>query len=174
MAYLLLGREDQGPYPCKAGEFCGNSWGEEHNARMEALYELMGLHRFIGDDRPPGRPDWTLYKKGRPRPCEAGTTEQLEAQGMYGLYLRHDVEPYPDSCEPSEGPIQIIDTPPDLAEPPRRSSGFKTREQRRKDASERNAGWALLPTADQLASMNARLGGPCGARRQRKRLEAHK
>ena len=52
MAYLLLGRKDQGPYPCFAGEFCGNTFGEDYNAMMEALHESFGNHyRFIGDDR---------------------------------------------------------------------------------------------------------------------------
>lgn len=170
MAYQLLNREDNGPYPCYAGEFCGNTFGEEHNAMMEAFDEMRGNHHWISD-RVPGRPDWTRFKKGRPRPCAAGTTEQLEIQGMYGLYLRHDVEPYPEGCEPFDGPIVKIPTPECLTEPARPARTIKTCTQRRKEADERNARWGVLSPVEKLAVLDARHGGPCGAGRQREKFE---
>ncbi len=62
MAYMVEGR---GPYPNKAGEYCGN-----HCGHPLTIPENM--------------------RKGRPRPCPDGTTAEMEAQGYVGLYLKED------------------------------------------------------------------------------------
>lgn len=62
MAYKL---RDKGPYPNKAGEFCGNCQREKVN-----------------------RDDCYI---GRPQPCGRGTVEKMEAQGYVGLYLKKDI-----------------------------------------------------------------------------------
>ncbi len=81
MAYMT------GPYPNKAGEFCGNHHPTYDTARPEMRW-------------------------GRPRPCKAGTTEEMEAQGFVGLYLKEDqpILPWQDNAT-------AIPTPPELMEP---------------------------------------------------------
>lgn len=62
MAYML---RDKGPFPNKAGEFCGNCQRAKAN-----------------------RDDCYI---GRPRPHGMGTVERAEAQGYVGLYLKKDI-----------------------------------------------------------------------------------
>lgn len=50
------------------------------------------------------------------------------------------------------------------------SAGFHTKEEKRKEAEERNANRASLSHADQLARLDARLGKGVGAVRERARL----
>lgn len=82
MAYMT------GPYPNKAGEYCGN-----HQPGLDAV-----------------RPEMRL---GRPRSCKAGTTEELEVRGWFGLYLKED-QPH----EAWRDNVVEIPTPPELQEPP--------------------------------------------------------
>lgn len=82
MAYMTNGK---GPYPNKAGEYCGN-----HGRAVVTISENM--------------------RAGRPRPCKAGTTAELQAQGVVGLYLKEDrkLMEWEEECP----------TPPGLMEPP--------------------------------------------------------
>lgn len=102
MAYLLLGRQNRGPYPCYAGEYCGN--------HVE--------YKFV---------DETRFRKGRPRQTPFYTSEKLAAMGLVGLYLRRNVSPYPEGFEPTDGPLVYISTPGSL-----REQLNLTRRQRRK------------------------------------------
>lgn len=86
MAYMT--KDGLGPYPNKAGEYCGN-----HNPKYSQGGEVH----------------WTI-RCGRPRPCKAGTTEELEADGWMGLYLKDD-SPY---SNPGDADVP---TPPELLEP---------------------------------------------------------
>lgn len=88
MAYM---NGDKGPYPNKAGDYCGN-----HLKGSKALSLKAWLLRM---------------RFGRPRPCKAGTTEEMEAKGFVGLYLKQD-----RTLRPDEG--TEIPTPPELQEPP--------------------------------------------------------
>lgn len=87
MAYML---RDKGPYPNKAGEFCGN-----------CLHEQLRLGKVDRDD---------CYI-GRPQPCGRSTVEKLEAQGFVGLYLKKDI------IWLSKGVTEVL-TPENLKEPP--------------------------------------------------------
>lgn len=102
MAYLLLGRKDRGPFPCYAGEYCGNHGEYEHFNE-------------------------TRLRKGKPRSTAWYTSEQLAAQGMVVLYLRRNVQPFTDGHEPVDGPLVFVSTPSSLKEPLK-----LTRRQRRK------------------------------------------
>lgn len=86
MAYMSQGACPGGPYPNKAGEYCGNYLPESKGC-------LKAKMRF-----------------GRPRPCEAGTTEEMEANGYVGLYLKEDRQLLEWELE--------CPTPPELLEPP--------------------------------------------------------
>ncbi len=102
MAYLLLGRQNRVPYPCYAGEFCGNHFE----------YESI---------------DETRLRKGRPRQTPFYTSEKLAAMELIGLYLRRNISPYPEGFEPMDGPLVYVSTPGSLREPLK-----LTRRQRRK------------------------------------------
>ncbi len=84
MAYMSKGVVPGGPYPNKVGEYCGNHHGRE------AIAENM--------------------RAGRPRPCKAGTTTEMQAQDYVGLYLKEDqsLMDWEEECE----------CPPELMEPP--------------------------------------------------------
>jgi hypothetical protein len=86
MAYMKQDKngERRGPFPNLAGEFCGNSYGEEWS------HQLFDDHGSFLSGRIPGRPDWATVRKGRPHPCKAGSTDDLEVRGMFGLYLKAD------------------------------------------------------------------------------------
>lgn len=73
MAYMVDGK---GPYPNKAGEYCGN-----HRGCKATIPENMRI--------------------GRPCPCKAGTTAEREAQGYVGLYLKEDrkLMDWEEECE---------------------------------------------------------------------------
>lgn len=87
MAYMTA--DGKGPYPNKAGEFCGNyhtSYGNDDRF-------LRGTHRL-----------------GKPHACEAGTAEEMKAAGWMGTYLVKDLNwIVPGAIE--------IPTPPELMEP---------------------------------------------------------
>ncbi len=100
MAYMTA--DGKGPYPNKAGEYCGNyhpripphrGWHESPAQAEERQRRYLAKLRF-----------------GRPRPCRMGTTEEMEARGYVGLYLKADQPLLWGSVE--------VDTPNELKEPP--------------------------------------------------------
>lgn len=96
MAYMI---GNKGPYPNKAGEFCGNHRTQEplHLLPHETI-ETQADHL-------------TKMRFGRPRPCKAGTTKEMETSGHVGLYLKED-EAWTLGPEERE-----IPTPLELMEP---------------------------------------------------------
>lgn len=96
-------RNGKGPFPMHAGEYCGNfhpsteprphlhETPPEEAAKSQAA--LLSKMRF-----------------GKPRPCPAGTSDEMAAQGYVGLYLKEDRPPHFEWEEP-------ILTPPELMEP---------------------------------------------------------
>lgn len=79
MAHTIDGK---GPYPDKAGEFCGNHrpgspatcyWDQSPLQAKESQRHWLALMRF-----------------GRPSNCKTGTSEEMAAQGWVGLYLKED------------------------------------------------------------------------------------
>ena len=98
MAYMT--KEGGGPYPNKAGEYCGNH-------RMDLINGKM-----INIEQHPEDLTWlATMRLGRPRPCKAGTTCEMTKKGYVGLYLKNDNP----SLLPN-GAIEIP-TPPELMEP---------------------------------------------------------
>lgn len=96
MAYMIV---ELGPFPNKAGEYCGNYYPPEPHIHMEG-------------ERPE---DWAAYLRtvrfGQPHASEAGTTEERLAAGRVGLYLKKD------STGKLEPERREIPTPPELMEP---------------------------------------------------------
>lgn len=88
MAYMVDGK---GPYPNKAGEYCGNY--------------------YKGRRVPPNT------RVGRAHPCKAGTTAEMEAQGYVGLYLVSDEDAVEMACCNRGKEIVEVPTPPELLEP---------------------------------------------------------
>lgn len=102
MAYMTDGK---GPYPNKAGEYCGNYHPDN----------LNGFEILMKDETPQqaaGRQKEYLARMrfGRPHATVAYTTKQLKIMGYVGLYLKEDRPPF-DWETPCE-------TPPELLEPP--------------------------------------------------------
>jgi len=94
MAYIRIENGvKKGPYPNKKGEYCGN-----HYPRSLSFRNTIETKEWL-----------SIMRFGRPRPCEAGTTEELERQGLVGLYLKRD-EPL------SEDEIEVP-TPEEMKEP---------------------------------------------------------
>lgn len=80
MAYK---REDGlGPFPCNAGEFCGNHVRGE---RPVCLFDETPQHAAEHQRR-----YLAMMRFGRPSKCEAGTSDEMAAQGFVGLYLKED------------------------------------------------------------------------------------
>jgi hypothetical protein len=104
MAYLT--RDGKGPYPCQVGEYCGN--------HMPCSLAFAALNESRADAERNQQEYLAKMRFGRPRPCEAGTTEEMEARGTVGLYLKEDQSILPDS--------RRVDTPPELMEPGRDSA----------------------------------------------------
>lgn len=101
MAYMT--KDGNGPYPNKAGEYCGNHFPNSpphltlHQSPEEAeqhLREWLKKMRF-----------------GRPRPCQAGTSKEMAEEGWVGLYL---IKGYSEPLR--DGDIEVP-TPPELMEP---------------------------------------------------------
>ena len=97
MAYII--KENgvkKGPYPNRRGEFCGNHYLSDepvHIIDEQAYYvEWLSKMRF-----------------GRPRPCNTGTTKELQQQGFVGLYLKADEPLLSNEIE--------VPTPEELKEP---------------------------------------------------------
>jgi hypothetical protein len=88
MAYMI---GDKGPYPNKAGEFCGNY---RNDLRMPPTVRI-----------------------GRPKPGRVATTAEMESQGHVGWYLLADLGDGA-GLECNHGKeITEVPTPPELAEP---------------------------------------------------------
>ncbi len=79
MAHTIKGK---GPYPDKAGEFCGN-----HKPGCLAIL-LAGESIKDADCR------WAKWLEdvrfGDPSDCKAGTSKEMKAKGWVGLYLKED------------------------------------------------------------------------------------
>ena len=102
MAYIRIENgAEEGPYPNKKGEFCGNYHpNSEPYANIIETTEQAHTRQAA----------WlSKMRFGRPRPCEAGTTEELEQQGYVGLYLKKDESLGADGIE--------VPTPEELREP---------------------------------------------------------
>lgn len=80
MAYMTA--DGKGPYPCDAGEYCGNhllgskplplrDLGETPEEAEKWLDQMLDQMRF-----------------GRPRPCKAGSSKEMSELGYVGLYLK--------------------------------------------------------------------------------------
>ena len=80
MAYKT--KDGKGPYPNKAGEFCGN-----YSPWEWACCSLYGT-QLQADKR---QRDWLASKRlGKPSSCQAGTSDEMAAQGYVGAYLNED------------------------------------------------------------------------------------
>lgn len=101
MAYMT--KDGKGPYPHKAGDYCGNHHPGSPMLRMWNVDPVVQQREHDA---------WLAKMRfGRPRPCKAGTTKEREAAGDVGLYLKADSPLYCD------GDTEIP-TPPELMEPP--------------------------------------------------------
>ena len=98
MAYMV---GDKGPYPSKAGEYCGNHLPGNRILRQEGQTQEQAEYNQTAH--------LATMRFGRPRPWEAGTTEELEARGWVGLYAKADMALL--ECETD------VPTPPELMEP---------------------------------------------------------
>ena len=84
MAYMI---GEKGPYPSKAGDFCGNHYPdseppmscqdmrspETRKAAIKRYKAYLAKMRF-----------------GKPSSCETGTSSEMDSQGWVGLYLKED------------------------------------------------------------------------------------
>lgn len=86
-----------GPYPLHEGEYCGN-WHPKFECdrpvKMGDVVDmnkmnshLMGRDRFISSYK-------ELRRLGVPQSCKAGTSQEMQDQGYFGLYLTEDREPF--------------------------------------------------------------------------------
>lgn len=86
MAHMTDGH---GPYPDKAGEFCGN-WlpGPENFPAMRLCEEPQ-------EEADRHQREWLARMRfGRPAGCGAGSSEKMTSCGYVGLYLKEDRELY--------------------------------------------------------------------------------
>lgn len=86
MAYKI--KDGKGPYPNKAGEFCGNYHPDPGfgipQLTTETIQEATQHHV-----------KWLLQMRfGKPSNCPGGTSEEMTRQGFVGLYLKKDRELY--------------------------------------------------------------------------------
>lgn len=106
MAYMT--KDGRGPYPNKAGEYCGN-----HLVNSKPY----GPHRpFLRDSKTQITMEAAYLSTmifGIPHSCEAGTSEEMIKRGYVGLYLKKNC-PLRNSTVP--GCIEVP-TPLELMEP---------------------------------------------------------
>ena len=81
MAHLSDGK---GPYPDKAGEFCGNHHPDSLPTPM--LHETPEQSKRHHDEY------LAKMRFGKPSNCEAGTSEEMAGRGWVGLYLKENRE----------------------------------------------------------------------------------
>lgn len=100
MAYMT--KDGKGPYPCYAGEYCGN----HHPDHM--VYAQEGQTH----EEAQAQAELSLAKMrfGRPHACKAGTSDEMAARGWIGLYLKQD-----DKVR-LPGEVEVA-TPDELREP---------------------------------------------------------
>ncbi len=101
MAYIYFrDGKVQGPYPYHKGEYCGNNDLQDRFCQGQ---DLESHNRWLA-----------RMRFGLPRPCAAGSTEQLKSLGYVGLYLKDS-----DTSPPVLGYFEFVETPPELMEPGR-------------------------------------------------------
>ena len=101
MAYMT--KDGKGPYPNKAGEYCGNHLV---GSKPWVSYDEMPQQAAENQERYLAR-----MRFGKPRGCNAGTSEEMEARGHVGLYLKED-----STSGRLNGDVEVP-TPPELMEP---------------------------------------------------------
>ncbi len=74
--------DGKGPYPDKAGEFCGNHLVDSR--------PLPAPHDTIQQDEKRQEVRLAKMRFGKPSNCEAGTSAKMAADGFVGLYLKED------------------------------------------------------------------------------------
>ncbi len=100
MAWMT--KDGKGPYPCDAGEYCGNHLpGGKACARFNQTHEEPQYNQD----------QWLARMRfGRPHSCKEGTSAEMSAKGWVGLYLKE-----------SDGPLVSgathVETPDELREP---------------------------------------------------------
>ncbi len=81
MAYMIDGK---GPYPNKAGEFCGN-----HHPGLDT-YPSVSLQETPAEAQRRHQERLARMRFGKPSSCGMGTSEEMAAKGYVGLYLKED------------------------------------------------------------------------------------
>lgn len=78
--------DGKGPYPDKAGEYCGNHFpGSEPALGVGQSPQVAKRHQE----------EWLARMRfGKPANCGAGTSEEMAQKGWVGLYLKEDRELY--------------------------------------------------------------------------------
>ena len=101
MAYMI---KDKGPYPNKAGEYCGNHYLDSRFHPPCISNETLAQAKKREDE-------WlSKMRFGRPQPTAEYTTKQFEEMGLAGLYLKEN--------RPLLSHETPCATPPELLEPP--------------------------------------------------------
>lgn len=101
MAYM---RDGNGPFPNRAGEYCGNHAPNTPPTMMLGETPVMAAER--------NRRYLATMRFGRPHSCGAGTSKKMAERGWVGLYLRED------SRLGLRSDATEIPTPSELMEPP--------------------------------------------------------
>ena len=102
MAYMT--EDGKGPYPCYAGEYCGNY--------LPGIPPLRRNDQTQQDAERQERLWLASMRFGRPHSRKQSTSAQMAAQGWVGLYLKEDYE-HPSFV----GHFVLVDTPDELREP---------------------------------------------------------
>lgn len=79
MAYMTKGK---GPYPNKAGDFCGN--------HVPGSPVLRSFHESQAEAQRHQQVWLAQMRFGKPSNCEAGSSAEMAAKGYVGLYLKED------------------------------------------------------------------------------------
>ena len=103
MAYIK--KNGEGPYPNKAGEYCGNY--DPENTYLD-YRDISDLERHK---------EWlSRMRFGCPRPSDTHTIQQMRDMGLVGLYLKEDdIHIYSKEY--------TVPTPPELMEPTKAKLG---------------------------------------------------
>ena len=92
MAHMDTGAAPGGPYPDKAGEYCGNHHPDKNPRQTQIRAESY----------------YTRMRFGRPHACKEGSEEEMEDRGWVGLYLKED-RPLMDWEVPCECPESLTE-----------------------------------------------------------------
>lgn len=79
MAHMIDGK---GPYPDKAGEFCGN--------HLPGSPPCLAFNETPREAERHQREWLSRMRFGKPSRCKAGSSEEMAADGCVGLYLKED------------------------------------------------------------------------------------